>query len=61
MSSDVFLRIRVTNLQSEISYIHNRVPLEHVEILRLSPNLKIEILGQSRGDYEERGNSISDL
>lgn len=54
MSNDsIFLRIRVTNTQSNVSYIHPRIPIHDVEILRLSPNLKIEVLGQSRSDDEK--------
>ena len=48
-SNNINLKIRVTNLESKAVYIHNKVPLEHVEMLRMNPNLKIEVLGQSRG------------
>jgi hypothetical protein len=57
---DVFLRIRVTNTESRMSFIHNKVPLDHVECLRLSPNLKIEILGRSRGGRDEEDSADSD-
>ena len=60
-NQDVMLKIRVTNLDSDVEYTHNRVPLDHVEILNLSPNLKIEVLGQSRAQREdeyEADNSI---
>jgi hypothetical protein len=52
-TENVILRVRVTNLETNISYVHNRVPINDVEILRLSPNLKIEILGQSRSEDEK--------
>ena len=48
-SNNINLKIRVTNLESKAVYIHNKIPLEHVEMLRMNPNLKIEVLGQSRG------------
>ena len=49
-------RIRVTNLDTKAVYLHGKVPLEHVEMLRMNKNLKIEVLGQSRGTYNERSN-----
>ena len=52
-TENIFLRIRVTNVESNTTFIHPRVPINDVEILRLSPNLKIEILGQSRSDDEK--------
>jgi hypothetical protein len=48
------LKIRVTNLKSKAVYTHYRVPLEHVEMLKMNPNLKIEVLGQSKGSYNEK-------
>jgi hypothetical protein len=52
----IYLKIRVTNLDSNAIYVHNKVPLEHVELLKMNPNLKIEILGQSRGARNENFN-----
>jgi len=54
--NSIFLKIRVTNLDSNAIYVHNKVPLEHVELLRMNPNLKIEVLGQSRGARNENYN-----
>jgi len=52
------LRIRVTNSETKAVYIHGKVPLEHVEILRMNSNLRIEVLGQSRGtNYEYKRKS----
>ena len=48
------LRIRVTNLDTKAVYLHGKVPLEHVAMLRMNKNLKIEVLGQSRGTSNER-------
>ena len=36
--------ILVTNLETRVVYEHNRVPFNHVKILEMSPNLKVEIL-----------------
>jgi len=48
-----FCRIKVTNLNTKEMYFHNKVPYEHVEMLKLSPNLEIDILGHYReGGYE---------
>ncbi len=51
-SENINLRIRVTNTESNVVFVHSKVPLRDVEILRLSPNLKIEVLGQSRTEDE---------
>jgi len=54
---NIFLKIKVTNADTKAVYVHHRVPLEHVEMLRLNPNLKIEVLGRSRGaryEYKDR-------
>ena len=50
---NTLLKIKVTNLESKAIYVHHRVPLDHVETLRMNPNLKIEILGRSKGYYNE--------
>ena len=58
MNKNINLRIRVTNLETKAVYIHGKVPLEHVEMLRMNSNLRIEVLGQSRGasnEYRRRG------
>jgi len=54
MSNNILLRVKVTNIESKEVYTHNQIPLEHVEILKLSPDLKIEVLGQVRGAYDKR-------
>lgn len=48
MSKNLFLKIKVTNLGSRQEYIHSNVPIDHVEMLRLNPNLKVEVIGRSR-------------
>jgi hypothetical protein len=50
-----FCKIKVTNLNTKVVYIHAKVPYEHVEMLKLNPNLEVDILGQYRdGGYESR-------
>jgi|14BtaG_2_1085337.scaffolds.fasta_scaffold22941_2 hypothetical protein len=46
---EVFLNIRVINRDTNIVYEHSSVPLDHVEILRMSPNLRVEVTGRARG------------
>ena len=55
MSKNLFLKIKVTNLGSRQEYIHSNVPIDHVEMLRLNPNLKVEVIGRSRN--RNRGDS----
>ncbi len=43
------LKIRVTNLDTKAEFVHSNVPLDHVEMIRLNPNLRVEVLGRSRG------------
>mgnify|MGYP003629294575 FL=1 len=47
--NEVCLHIKVTNTETKVVYDHRRIPLEHVETLKMSPNLKVEIVGPSRG------------
>ena len=54
MENNIFLKIKVVNSDTKAVYIHHRVPLEHVEMLRLNPNLKVEVLGRSRGARYDR-------
>jgi hypothetical protein len=50
MSSEkeVYLNIRVTNLDTKVVFEHSGVPLDHVEIIRMNPNLRVEVLGRAR-------------
>lgn len=59
MSSDlrVSLRIKVTNLDTNAVYFHTKVPLDHVEIIKMNKRLKVEVLGQSRGTQYDRKNN----
>jgi hypothetical protein len=45
----VYLNIRVTNKNTKVSYEHKRVPLDHVEMIKMNSNLEVEILGSSYG------------
>lgn len=55
MSKNLFLKIKVTNLDSKQEYIHSNVPIDHVEIIRMNPNLKVEVIGRSRGSRRGSG------
>ena len=46
---NVYLNIRVTNKNTNASYEHRRVPLDHVEMIKMNSNLEVEILGSSYG------------
>ena len=48
-SREMNLKIRVTNLDTKAEFVHSNVPLDHVEMIRLNPNLRVEVLGRSRG------------
>lgn len=48
------LKIRVTNLDTKAEFVHSNVPLDHVEMIRLNPNLRVEVLGRSRGRVSNR-------
>ncbi len=37
-------QIKVTNKVDKSIWIHKRVPCEHIECLRLSPNLDVEVV-----------------
>jgi hypothetical protein len=51
--NNYFCKIKVTNLDTKAVYFHNKVPYEHVEMLKLSPNLEIDILGHYRDGGDE--------
>ena len=53
-NNNILLKIKVTNIESKAVYTHHRVPLEHVEMLKMNPCLKIEVLGRTKGYYNER-------
>ncbi len=38
------LKVRVTNMETGVVFEHNDVPREHVEMLKVNPHLKIEVL-----------------
>lgn len=59
MSKDnFFCKIKVTNLNTKIVYIHGKVPYEHVEMLKLSPNLEVDILGHYRENAHENRKTL---
>ena len=53
-----FCKIKVTNLNTKVVYIHDKVPYEHVEMLKLSPNLEVDILGHHREDAHENRKTL---
>ena len=57
-SENSVCNILVTNLETRVVYEHNRVPINHVKILEMSPNLKVEILKTmyDSGPYGRRSN-----
>jgi hypothetical protein len=63
MSNDnFFCKIKVTNLDTKAVYIHSKVPYEHVEMLKLNPNLEVDILGHYRdGSNENRKTLQKDM
>ena len=55
-----FCKIKVTNLDTKVVYIHGKVPYEHVEVLKLNPNLEVDILGQHREGSDEERNPLQE-
>ena len=49
MSKGLLLKIKVTNLDTKQEFVHSNVPIDHVEMIRMNPNLKVEVLGRGRG------------
>jgi hypothetical protein len=56
MSKNLFLKIKVTNLDSNQEYIHSNVPVDHVEMIRMNPNLRVEVIGRNRISKRRRHN-----
>lgn len=54
-------KVRVKNLTTSIVYLHNKIPFEHVEMLKLNPNLEIEILGKYREYYNEEDEALQEI
>ena len=52
--NNILLKVKVTNLETKAIYVHTKVPLEYVEMLKMNSNLKIEVLGQYRGYRYEK-------
>jgi|ETNvirenome_6_85_1030632.scaffolds.fasta_scaffold01697_5 hypothetical protein len=57
MSKNLFLKIKVTNLGSKQEYVHSNVPIDHVEMIRLNPNLRVEVIGRSRTGNRRKFNN----
>ena len=54
MGKKSFFNIKVTNVKSKFSYFHKKVPLEHIEMLKMSPNLDVQVLDSYREKYNEK-------
>ena len=49
MPKGLVLKIKVTNLDTKQQFVHSNVPIDHVEMIRMNPNLRVEVLGRGRG------------
>lgn len=49
MPKGLMLKIKVTNLDTKQEFVHSNVPIDHVEMIRMNPNLRVEVLGRGRG------------
>lgn len=49
MPKGLVLKIKVTNLDTKQQFVHSNVPIDHVEMIRMNPNLRVEVLGRARG------------
>lgn len=56
---EVFLNIRVTNKDTKMIFEHSGVPIDHVENLRMNPNLRVEVIGRARGGKRSDKNTSS--
>jgi len=55
---NLYYKIKVLNLNTKAEYFHGKVPYEHVEMLKLNPNLEVKVLGHYReGGYEKESSS----
>lgn len=59
MSKNLFLKIKVTNVDSNQEYVHSNVPIDHVEMLRLNPSLKVEVVGRNRASKGNTDNETA--
>tara|TARA_R110002020_G_scaffold50716_7_gene143241 strand:+ start:27180 stop:27374 length:195 start_codon:yes stop_codon:yes gene_type:complete len=50
--------IKVTNIADNTVWEHRRVPISHVETLKMSPNLKVKVV-KFVGRWFKRSNKIS--
>jgi hypothetical protein len=48
-NNEIFLKIKVTNTDTRSEHFHPKVPVDHVEMIRLNPKLRVEVIGRSRG------------
>ncbi len=53
-----FCNIKVTNLDTKAVYFHSKVPCEHVEMLKLNPNLEVDVLGHYGDSNDENRKTL---
>jgi hypothetical protein len=53
-----YATIRVTNSETKAVYEHRRVPVEHVEMLKMNPVLKVEVLGVT--EFRPKRDSVNE-
>jgi hypothetical protein len=53
-----YATIRVTNSKTKAVYEHGRVPIEHVEMLKMNPCLKVEVLGAT--EFRPKRDSVNE-
>jgi|15BtaG_2_1085339.scaffolds.fasta_scaffold01220_7 hypothetical protein len=51
---ETYLNIRVVNKDTKVVFEHVGVPLDHVEMIRMNPNLKVEVIGRRGGRKNDR-------
>ena len=44
MKNNIVCNIKVFNKKSRTAWDHRRVPINHVETLKMSPNLEVEVV-----------------
>ena len=53
-----YVNIRVFNSETKAVYEHRKVPIEHVEMLKMNPTLEVEIL--SRKEFRPKKREINE-
>lgn len=56
-----FFKIRVVNIDTGAIYVHNKVPEDHVGMIELNSNLRVEILSSYRNGGVDEKEVYTDL